>query len=76
MSKFCQVLKREIVMLLPKENEKKITTDVAVAKGRKMARKGRSDLDHADEEYGRMGKKGMRNIKKKGSKCKKKKKVK
>lgn len=59
-------------ILLPRESEKKITTEIAVAKGRKMARKSRSELDTTPMNYG-MGKKGMKNIKKSSSKYKKKK---
>ncbi len=51
-------------MLLPKENEKKITTHVVADKGKKKMRKGRSEMDTNDENYG-MGKKGIRSMKKK-----------
>lgn len=55
-------------MLQSTENEKKVTTDIATAKGKKM-RKGRSDMEHdtTDMAYS-VGIKGGKSKKMKGMK--------
>jgi hypothetical protein len=43
-------------MLLPKENEKKFTTDISVSKGRKMAKRKMKKGGKGDKKKGKKAK--------------------